>query len=124
MVTFSKVPVETADRIRLSVLEPPCRCREPLLDEGAKRRTEIELDMRNVDFQAQLGPVLQAVDALGDDERLRVRAKSMSWPLMAALQSAGERYQIVRREVGDVEFLVWRFYSEDERERYLRQWVG
>lgn len=114
----------TPDRIRLSQLEPPCRCREPLVDEAAKTRPrEVLLDVSALDHHAQRGPVFRAVDRLGAGERLRVKAASVSWPLLALLQTQGERFQLLRRTPGDVEFLVWRHYDADERRGYLRQAV-
>ena len=105
--------------IRLSVLDPPCRCREPLWNEQIQGRSEVPLDLRETPFDRQIGPVLQAGDLLQDTERLRVSVRTISWPLMAALHAAGYRFQIIRRDAGAVEFFVWRFLSEELRELYL-----
>lgn len=105
--------------IRLSVLDPPCRCREPLWNEQIQRRKEIPLDLRDTPFEKQIGPVLQAGDRLEETQRLRVSTQSISWPLMAALDAAGYRFQIIKRDAGAVEFFVWRFLSLEQRRRYL-----
>src|SRR5690606_28500671 len=124
MIFRKKAVSETPDRIRLSQLEPPCRCREPLVDEAAKARPrEVLLDVSTLDHHAQRGPVFRAVDRLGPGERLRVKAASVSWPLLALLQTQGERFQLLRRTPGDVEFLVWRHYDAAQRRGYLRQAV-
>jgi len=117
-------PVEVHDPevpapIRLSVLDPPCRCREPLWSEQIQGRKEIPLDLRETPFELQIGPVLQAGDRLEENERLRVTTRAISWPLMAALQAAGYRFQIIRRVDDDAVFFVWRFLSGELRSRYL-----
>lgn len=112
-------PRPAPERIRLSVLEPPCRCREPILAPEVKGRREIMLDVRDRDFNSERAIVLQAVDALHDDAYLRVTASAMPWPLLASLQSSGERYQILEYGEPDVEFIVWRFLTADQRRTYL-----
>ncbi|HSJ23721.1 MAG TPA: hypothetical protein VK929_03485 [Longimicrobiales bacterium] len=109
-----------AERIRLSVGEPPCRCREPLVAEAARSRDERVLDVRMSPGAEVMGPALRAVDSLGAGERLRVRAHSLYWPLMAALLASGCHYQVLGRAHGTAEFLVWRFYSPEERTIYLQ----
>jgi uncharacterized protein (DUF2249 family) len=108
-----------ADRIRLSVLEPPCRCREPMLDPDLKGRREIALDVRGMDFHSERAAVLQAMDGLENDACLRVTASAMPWPLLSTLQATGERYQILERGDDRVEFMVWRFLTPDQSRRYL-----
>jgi hypothetical protein len=111
------------DRIRLSVLEPPCRCREPMMDEAARDREEIPMDVRALPGEEAIGLVLQAVDQLGEKERLRVHTRSLSPAMLAGIQMTGDRFQIIRRGRDGAELLVWRFYSADERRRYLHQAV-
>ena len=111
------------DRIRLSVLEPPCRCSEPLMDEAVRDRDEVAVDVRGLDGESAIGVVRKAVDRLTEHERLRVHARSAAPAMLAAIQMTGERFQIVGRNPDGVELLVWRFYSADERRRYLHQSV-
>ena len=111
------------DRIRLSVLEPPCRCREPLIDEAVRDRDVIAVDMRGLEGESAIGALRKAVDRLTEDDCLRVNARSAAPAMLAAVQMTGERFQIVGRNPDGVELLVWRFYSADERKRYLHQAV-
>lgn len=107
-----------AARIRLSVLEPSCCCRKPVLGPDLKGRPEMVLDVRGKDFESERAAVLQAVDAM-QDAYLRVTASALPWPLLAALLSSGERYQILERGEASVEFIVWRFLTAKQRATYL-----
>ena len=109
-----------AGAIKLAVLGPPCRCREPLWNEQVRGRTEVRLDLRNVHFEQHAGPVLRAGARLGQNERLRITARGISWPLVATLQAMGYRYQVITRTAGAVEFFVWPFLTAEQHARYLR----
>lgn len=107
------------ERISLSVLEPPCRCREPLVADAVRGLDEGELDLLTTSGAEQMGPALRAVDSLESGDVLRVRAHGVYWPLMAALLASGCRYQILDRTQGATEYLVWRLYSPEEHSSYL-----
>ncbi len=117
------VATEAPARIRLSELEPPCRCREPIVTEIVRGRRDVALDLRATECCREIGPVLRAAAALRDDEYLRVRTRTLSLPLLAAIQGHGHRYQIVGREKGQVEMIVWQFMTAEERQRYLREGI-
>ncbi len=113
---------EPVDRIRLTILDPPSRT--PLIEDAAKVRTgETQVDLRAAPFDEQIRPLTGAVDRLAADQRLRVRLRSLSPATLAALQLTGERFQVIRNEPGDVELLVWRGYTKEQRRSYLRQAV-
>lgn len=115
---------EPPSRIRLSVLEPPSPCREPLMDEAVRDRDEIAVDVRGLDDESAIAAIRKAVDRLAQDERLRVQARSAAPALLAAVQMTGERFQTIGRHPGGVELLVWRFYSADERNATsIRRWM-
>ena len=122
MPGFHKLRVEETDRVRRRILSPALRSQ--LIADAARRRAkEAVLDLREASFNEQIGPVTGAVDQLEPEARLRVRVRSLSPATLAALQLTGERYQIVRDEPGDAEFLVWREYTPEQRRRYFRQAV-
>lgn len=114
---------ESAARIRLSVLEPPCRCREPLVADSVRDRRALELDLRSTECCRGIGPVLRAASDLRSDEYLRVHTRTVSMPLLAAIQANGHRFQIVARTDGHVETIVWQLLTAAERQRYLRDAV-
>lgn len=118
-----RVAPEAPARIRLSELEPPCRCREPLVTDIVRLRREVELDVRSTACCREIGPVLRAAESLQDDEYLRVRTRSLSLPLLAAIQGHGHRFQIVARRVQHVELVVWQLLGPEERKRYLQDGV-
>lgn len=124
MIMRRKRPApEAPARIRLSVLEPPCRCREPLVTEYVRGRRAVELDLRAMECCSEIGPVLRAAADLRSDEYLRVHTRTVSMPLLAAIQAHGHRYQIIARTDGHVEMIVWQLLTAEERQRYLRDAV-
>lgn len=86
--------------------------------------TAVDLDLRADKIVDARAPVLRAASHAGEQEYVRVRMPGASWPLMAALQAAGQTYCIISEAEDAVEFLVWRRYGEEERRRYLLERVG
>lgn len=111
-------------RISLSILEPACRCREPIIDEAVRHRREITLDLRTTHFAGHAAPILRAAWKLGDDECIRAHVRAIPYPLLAAIQASGHRFQIVARGADHVELLVWNFLSPDQRQLYLQDGIG
>lgn len=120
---LNSVAPATPERIRLSVLEPPCRCRKPIVDGNVRGRHAVDLDLRSTACCREIAPVLRGAAALHDDEYLRVRTLKLSLPLLAAIQSGGYRYQILSRDKAQVEMIVWQFMTPEEKDRYLREGV-
>jgi hypothetical protein len=114
---------EAPARIRLSVLEPPCRCREPLVTEIVRGRRKVDLDLRSTECCRAIAPVLRGAAGPSDGEYLRVHTRTVSLPLLAAIQGRGHRFQIVARRDGHVEMIVWQLMTAQERRRYLRDGV-
>lgn len=118
-------PESSPDRIRLSVKEPPCRCREPLVADEAKRLGhEVAVDTDVMHPWRMVGEVVQYVDGLSNGQRLRVLSRSVPYPLLNALAASGCRWQIVARNGKGVEMLVWRFLTDSDRKRYLQENVS
>ncbi len=122
MPGFHKQRVEETDRVRRRTLAPAVRS-QLIADAARTRANEAVLDLREASFNEQIGPLTGAVDRLEPEGRLRVRVRSLSPATLAALQLTGERYQIVRNDPADAEFLVWREYTPEQRRRYFRQAV-
>lgn len=118
-----RTTAEAPARISLSIKDGPCRCREPLMDSAVEARREIALDLRGIDSTGQIAPVLRSAWNLREKEYLRVHIRAISHPLLAAIQSAGHRFQIVARRDSHVEMLVWQFLTPEQRQRYLRDGI-
>lgn len=114
------VAQRASSAIRLSVLEPPCRCRDPIIAEQAARRRPVDVDVRHASQQAMVARVIQACDGLAGCECLRITMRRLSYPVLAALQATGCRYQVVRTADHVVELLAWRFLDAAAHDRYLR----
>lgn len=90
---------------------PDCRCRNAFGELGGEVE-EVQLDVRGLSMDDQIGQTLARMEALPAGKRLRQIGPSILWPLLAMLETRGYRYRLVGRREDGIHMLIWSLVHE------------